>query len=466
MRPDKKKKNRGKLAEKSEDAQTQSKNAVSSKVPEKEEAVSKTSAGDTSEKSQVENVDKGKSTAKTPAANEASTENLPPPNLRRETDALKEPKKPSKRQIFSDWKEYDQPIHPEEIEEEQLRDFTSLIQQNITEDNYFKFKHERQWENDSCNINKDLFNLNLQELSAGLQCIPFYKRLNISADLFSANEVKRMDNYAKEQEKVYETILNEQDSVPVYHVLEKLIKEPDIQPVAKPSKGAEKDEISEISMISTENLLLGNELVKCIADEKQDISHETSLMQEKESKSESINLDFFNCDNKPKVHDEIMKNVNEDNKQLIKKEDDRKPETAISGVSPPEDEVKHEIKETESMVKLSEPSPIEADSTESSAMDMAAVFESAPLGQRKKPQRSREAKAKNKPKVESTQEDEQVLDSLLSLKEPAIVADDSKSKEMEEVEKEADDLTNDLKSIVIHDKKENLEAWLDSMLDD
>ncbi|XP_071441893.1 myosin heavy chain, clone 203 [Hetaerina americana] len=461
MRPDKKKRNRGKNADKSDDSLAQSKN-VESKVVSEKEAAAKSIAEEPKERSHNDGTSKDKSS--TPAK-EISNDNVPAPTLKRETDALKETKKPHMRQIFSDWKEYDKPILPEDVEEEQFQDFSSLIQQNISEDNYFKFKHERQWENDTFHLNKDLFSLNLQELSAGLLCIPFYERLNISTDLFSENEIKRMDNISKNQKKIYDGILNSQEYNPVYRLLQKL----EIQHVEKLEAN---DDVMADSIVSQNGTLkLENELLStCLANEKQNSLDETCLSQPKESKAEECQLQFFQSDNKPVVED----NVCESNVAEIQSQPS--PENNVSVMEPiismnsqiNEPEVKHESEENivESNLEPSDDVAIASEIKESSPMDMETVFESSPLGQRVKPRRSRETKAKTKSKAVCAGDEDKILDSLLSLKEPTITADESKKKEMEEIENEGDNLTNDLKSIVIHEKKENLEDWLDSMLDD
>ncbi|KAG8222712.1 hypothetical protein J437_LFUL001881 [Ladona fulva] len=123
MRPDKRKKNRGRNIEKSDGNSAQERKADEN-VDNNSESVS--SAQKETEKADVSKLVKVEETA------EKKTEVPPILNLRRETDELKETKKFSKRQIFSNWDKYDEPIVLEE-EDEIHDDFGSLIQRNFSE---------------------------------------------------------------------------------------------------------------------------------------------------------------------------------------------------------------------------------------------------------------------------------------------------------------------------------------------
>lgn len=535
MRPDKGKRNRGRRYEKSNDGATQE-NKVEVKIDDKPEDTQKSAAKET-----PENAEQNKSVSKDSALTKDENENPPLPALKRETDALKETKKFSKRQIFSNWEKYDEPIPPVIEEEISNSDFDLLLQQNISGAGHFKFKSEQQWENESVTFNQELFTLNLEQLSAGLECIPYYKRLNLPRDLFSEKEVQRMENAAKTQEKFYEKLLNGEIDKAKENVnssfmgkLKECIAEPlavnpkfslenhnqeissadtgeimikettigasndifDVQQV-RMSKG-DRDNVGEMKEMEiklgdfkinedqsrinsmsksfveeytvSKNEASGIEKDNSKEKESQDVKNEAGAVELDEKKTQEGEITNPTvtkvCENKTQENERRKKRNRGRERHNVEKKTN---ESAVVNNIEKQTEPLELPKDTISIAggnQSEKEKSVESDTKSVSSEAIVKEDKTLKIPEVKASSKVKENKSKNISIVKGFEEEEDVLDSLLSLKEPSISPyDTSKNKSVDE-ENDADNLLTDVSSIVIHEKKENLEEWLDSMLDD
>ncbi|XP_049841423.1 proton channel OtopLc-like isoform X2 [Schistocerca gregaria] len=125
-------------------------------------------------------------------------------NLKRETDeiAALKAKKPLKRQIFSNWSKYEEPLTSQD--ESRAVDFETLL--HAPQSGGFRFKSEQQWDTGSYGRFGEIFTPDAELLAGGLTSLPFYKRLNVDKTLFSEDEIQRMERYAKENYRAYEKL--------------------------------------------------------------------------------------------------------------------------------------------------------------------------------------------------------------------------------------------------------------------
>lgn len=101
---------------------------------------------------------------------------------------------------------------------EQMRagDFKLMTQLPTSVGGHFKFSSEKQWEEQAENDTilegteaSEYFTLNLKLINLGLQTIPFYKRMDYSAAMFSNEQIVNMEKKAEEAEKAYQLALKE-----------------------------------------------------------------------------------------------------------------------------------------------------------------------------------------------------------------------------------------------------------------
>lgn len=125
-------------------------------------------------------------------------------NLKRETDeiAALKAKKPHKRQVFSNWSKYEEPLPS--LDESRAVDFETLL--NAPQSGGFRFKSEQQWDTGSYGRFGELFTPDAELLVGGLSSLPFYLRLGIDKSLFLEDEIERMDTCAKENYVAYEKL--------------------------------------------------------------------------------------------------------------------------------------------------------------------------------------------------------------------------------------------------------------------
>lgn len=126
-------------------------------------------------------------------------------NLKRETDDIKALKsKKTHRQIFSNWARYEEPLPgPDHEAELQGADFEALLNAPLA--GHFQFKSERTWDDNVTSLSGELFSLDVDLLADGLATIPLYQKLDLPVSLFSAAELEDMDNCAKQCAVRYET---------------------------------------------------------------------------------------------------------------------------------------------------------------------------------------------------------------------------------------------------------------------
>ncbi|XP_055844702.1 uncharacterized protein LOC129911069 isoform X2 [Episyrphus balteatus] len=105
-----------------------------------------------------------------------------------------------------------------DIENEQLRaaDFELLTQMPNSVGGHFQFSSEKNWDSEDMLLEKteasEYFTLDLNLLNAGLQTIPFYKRLDFSSSWFSKSQLKGMNSAAEIAEKQYQIVVKEHES--------------------------------------------------------------------------------------------------------------------------------------------------------------------------------------------------------------------------------------------------------------
>lgn len=111
----------------------------------------------------------------------------------------------------------DMGINLEDEENEQMRagDFHLMSQMPLSVGGHFKFSSEKQWEqaeNEAFLENteaSEYFTLNLKLINVGLQTIPFYKRMDFSASMFTNEQLIGMEKSAELAEKTYQNVLKE-----------------------------------------------------------------------------------------------------------------------------------------------------------------------------------------------------------------------------------------------------------------
>ncbi|XP_055913975.1 uncharacterized protein LOC129947446 [Eupeodes corollae] len=102
-----------------------------------------------------------------------------------------------------------------DIDNEQMHaaDFELLTQMPNSVGGHFQFTSEKNWESEDMFLNKtqasEYFTLDLNLLNAGLQTIPFYKRLDFPSSWFGKSRLKAMNNAADIAEKQYQTVLDD-----------------------------------------------------------------------------------------------------------------------------------------------------------------------------------------------------------------------------------------------------------------
>ncbi|XP_014768532.1 uncharacterized protein LOC106867964 [Octopus bimaculoides] len=126
-----------------------------------------------------------------------------------------------RRKLASNWDRY-APLPPEDeddVKPQQIGvDFVSLLSQTADSLSQFRFKDEKEWE-DEKSINSSFVALNCEKLAESLQCIPLHERLALPVSLFSPDQIDAFRTAAAAEEAKYvpdsgSTIL--QESLPVF----------------------------------------------------------------------------------------------------------------------------------------------------------------------------------------------------------------------------------------------------------
>ncbi|XP_060081580.1 uncharacterized protein LOC132560894 [Ylistrum balloti] len=109
-----------------------------------------------------------------------------------------------RREVVSNWTRYE--ILPSETEATQRKgeDFLNLLNTAGVTSSQFRFKEEEAWdEGESVSTDTKLLAVDLSDLAASLQCIPLYNRLGLEQDLFSSEQIQEMETAAKEHTQEY-----------------------------------------------------------------------------------------------------------------------------------------------------------------------------------------------------------------------------------------------------------------------
>lgn len=126
----------------------------------------------------------------------------------------------SKKHLANNWSRYDEESEEERFgEDPNLLDFQALAQQPSGLASHFQFSSEKYWgereeqdpeEHPARKECSKYFTMNVKLLNAGLQTIPFYKRMDYDKSMFSEFDIHRMDAEAEMAEEKYKTVLKEQ----------------------------------------------------------------------------------------------------------------------------------------------------------------------------------------------------------------------------------------------------------------
>nr|CAD7413221.1 unnamed protein product [Timema cristinae] len=124
-------------------------------------------------------------------------------SLKRETDEITAmtSKRFSKRQVYSNWSRYEELSEAHEAWKEEKNpsaDFESLLNAPVSAGGHFKFKSERSWDVNPASLYSEYFALDLDTISQGLACIPFYQKLDLPKNLFSDEELEKMEYFVKQ----------------------------------------------------------------------------------------------------------------------------------------------------------------------------------------------------------------------------------------------------------------------------
>ncbi|KAL9871733.1 uncharacterized protein LOC119634407 [Glossina fuscipes] len=161
-------------------------------------------------------------------------------------------------------RDYPLEMDSENPENEQMRagDFKLMSQLPTSIGGHFQFSTEKQWEiaeNDQL-LNKteasEYFKFNLQLLNVGLQTIPFYKRMDYAASMFSAEQLLNMEKASEASEKIYQQVLKEHIENPKLKINSGSQKSRDSARSQKPEKpltdNETNDELEDLLNISTD----------------------------------------------------------------------------------------------------------------------------------------------------------------------------------------------------------------------
>ncbi|RUS85266.1 hypothetical protein EGW08_006967 [Elysia chlorotica] len=136
-----------------------------------------------------------------------------------ETETRQPRKHFQRRQIVSNWQKYE--LQPDDEEQLQTRgeSFEALLSKSGDAVAHFRFKDEQEWDavgalGDS-KTNDDHYaqylNLDTQQIGQAMNCLPLYKVLGLSPELFPNDEVEVMEKKAAEKRQTYAPV----DSTPL-----------------------------------------------------------------------------------------------------------------------------------------------------------------------------------------------------------------------------------------------------------
>ncbi|XP_031626789.1 uncharacterized protein LOC116343049 [Contarinia nasturtii] len=112
----------------------------------------------------------------------------------------------SKRNVVSNWDRYADIRDDDDDDNGQLSaaDFEQLLSASKSIGDHFTFSAERTWlqsvdanQTDENSMASDLFKLNISNLKNGISRLPFYKRQDLSQDIFTNEEITNLNHRAK-----------------------------------------------------------------------------------------------------------------------------------------------------------------------------------------------------------------------------------------------------------------------------
>ena len=120
-------------------------------------------------------------------------------------------KKYQKRTIESNWSKYDTDDlnvdAEDDVNEDKTKNFTYLIQNASSDFTQFEFSEEKKWKKEGNFMSpSNVFNLDLNVLSCGLACIPFYERIDLNPSELSPEEKAYYDEEIKNNLETYDSI--------------------------------------------------------------------------------------------------------------------------------------------------------------------------------------------------------------------------------------------------------------------
>lgn len=123
----------------------------------------------------------------------------------------------TKSSLTNNWARYEEFSDDETVNEQQSApDFQRLMQQPASVGGHFLFNSEKNWDTDDQIFEKsdanNYFNLNLSLLNAGIQTIPFYKRLDYDTSMFTKFEINKMNAEAEMAEKKFQEVIKEYEA--------------------------------------------------------------------------------------------------------------------------------------------------------------------------------------------------------------------------------------------------------------
>ncbi|XP_063708454.1 uncharacterized protein LOC134837072 [Culicoides brevitarsis] len=114
------------------------------------------------------------------------------------------PVHPTRIVLESNWSFYDENSDEDDSSSSAAPDFQEVLRQSTNVGAYFQFKDEKEQQKDkSEDFKSSLFHIDSKLMECALSTIPFYQRLDIPSQYFSAEELEDQDQIATENEEKY-----------------------------------------------------------------------------------------------------------------------------------------------------------------------------------------------------------------------------------------------------------------------
>uniref|UniRef100_A0A8D9A9Q7 Uncharacterized protein n=1 Tax=Cacopsylla melanoneura TaxID=428564 RepID=A0A8D9A9Q7_9HEMI len=127
-----------------------------------------------------------------------------------------------KAKVPNNWDRYEEDLDTHEDIETSVTNFNTLSS-NVTERNFFQFKHEKKWLEEikhcSTQVPEDnSFHLNLNLMKSAIGLVPLSDRCGIPRDLFTESELEELENdcipYAEQYDKLLKELNGESHTNP------------------------------------------------------------------------------------------------------------------------------------------------------------------------------------------------------------------------------------------------------------